>query len=110
MLHDNAESKGVHPNCFPSAEEVGLDAEMARKIMDYFAGALERAPDAAVRGRVEKAWISAHRAMLATEAWENEQEREELVDRYIALCQSHGMSHAAEHRLAEDFFAELRSA
>ena len=110
MLHDSAESKGVHPNCFPSAEEVGLDAEMARKIMDYFSRALELAPDATVRGRVEKASISAHRAMLATEAWKDEQEKAELVDWYIALCQNHGMSHAAEHRLAEDFFAELRSA
>ena len=110
MLHDNAEAKGVHPNCFPSAEEVGLDAAMAKKSADYFARALELADDDAVCSRVEKASICTYRARIETEAWESDEEREELIDQYIALCKTHGMTHAAEHKLADDFFAELKSA
>jgi len=109
-LHDNAEAKGVHPNCFPSAKEVGLDAAMAKKCADYFAQALELADDDDIRSRVEKASICTYRAQIETEAWESDAEREELIDQYIALCKTHGMTHAAEHKLADDYFAELKSA
>ncbi|MBT4496278.1 MAG: DUF4838 domain-containing protein [Gemmatimonadetes bacterium] len=110
MLHDNAEARGVHPNCFPSAEEAGLDAAVAKRSADYFAQALELATDDAIRSRVEKASICAYRALIVTEAWESEEEKERSLDRYIALCKNHGMSHSAERQLADEYFAELKSA
>ena len=109
MLHDNAEARGDHPNHAPTLEQLGLDAEVARQSMAYFVRALELATDETVRRRVEKASISVHRAMIATEAWNYDTERRALIERYISLCQRHGMTNAAEHRLAEDFFDELRS-
>jgi len=108
MLHDNAEARGVHPNCFPSPEEVGLDAKVARRIMGYFAQALELATDDAVRARVEKASISVYKAMIATEAGRDDEERTALIEKYVDLCKRHGMTHAAEHQLAEEYFEELK--
>lgn len=107
MLHDNAEARGVHPNCFPSPAEVGLDAAIARKGMEYFDQALALATSDAVRARVEKASISGYKALIATQAWQDEGERREIARRYIELARRYGMTHAAEHQLAEDYFAEL---
>ena len=98
------------PTCFPSAGEVGLDAEVARRSMDYFGQALELATDDAVRLRVEKASLCACRAMIGTEAWKDDDEKAGLVDQYIALCQGHGMTRAAEHKTADEYFEELRTA
>ena len=110
MLHDNAEARGVHPNCFPAPEEVGLDADVARKGLGHFERALGLVADDEVRARVEKASISAHKAMIATEGWKDDREREELIENYVALCRRYGMTHASEHRLFDDYVEELRSA
>jgi hypothetical protein len=107
LLHDNAEARGVHPNCFPSAAEVGLDAEVAQRIMAHFDRALAAAPDAETCSRVERAWISAHRAAIETQAWADVDERRRLVERYVELARRHRMTCASEGRQAEDFFAEL---
>jgi hypothetical protein len=107
MLHDNAQSRGVHPNCFPSPDEVGLDADLARRTMGLFQRAVALAASADVRARVEKASICAHKAMVATSAWKDEAERAHLVGRYIELCRRYGMSHTAEGQPAEEYFAQL---
>jgi len=109
MLHDNAEAKGVHPNCFPTPEEAGLDADLARQGLGHFERALALAGGDEVRGRVEKASISAYKAMIATEAWRDDGEREELIDKYVALCRRYGMTHAAERTLFDEYVEELRS-
>ena len=110
MLHDNAEVRGVHPNCFPAAEEVGLDADLARRGLGHFERALELVSDDETRARVEKASISAHKAMIATEAWKDGGEREQMLENYVALCRRYGMTHAAENTLFDDYIEELRSA
>lgn len=107
LLHDNAEARGVHPNCFPSAAEAGLDAPLVLQAMEHFDRALAAAPDAQIRGRVERAWISAHRAAIETQAWADAAERRCIVERYIELARRHGMTRASEGRPAEDFFATL---
>ncbi|MEW6752147.1 MAG: DUF4838 domain-containing protein [Candidatus Latescibacterota bacterium] len=107
MLHDNAEERDVHPNCFPSAADVGLDAEVSRRIMGHFDRALAAAPEAEIRSRVERAWISAHRACIETQAWADAAERQQIIARYVELARRHGMTRAAEGRPAEDFFATL---
>ncbi len=108
MLHDNAEARGVHPGCFPSPQEVGLDAEVARKTFDYFEQALALTEDDIIRARVEKASICAYKAMIVTSDELEAVERTQLIDQYIALCQRHRMTHAAEHKLASDYFEELK--
>ena len=107
MLHDNAEAKGVHPNCFPSPEEVGLDAEISRKAFAYFEDALALADDDDVRARVEKASIPAYKAMIVVGGEMEKAERQKLIDHYIAICERFQMTHAAEHKLASDYFKEL---
>lgn len=109
MLHDNAEAKGVHPNCFPVPEDVGLDTEMSRKAFDYFEQALTMADDDTVRARVEKASICAYKAIIvAGGELMDETERAQLIGDYITLCQRHQMTHAAERKLASDYFEELK--
>ena len=108
MLHDNAESRGLHPGCFPEPEkEVGLDAEISRRALAYFEQALELASSAEVRARVEKASICAHRAMIGTSDPTSETERAALIERYIDLARRYGMTHASERKAAEKYFEEL---
>ncbi|MCZ6679760.1 MAG: DUF4838 domain-containing protein [Candidatus Poribacteria bacterium] len=109
MLHDNAEAKGVHPNCFPSPEEVGLNPEISQKALDYFEQALALADDDVVRARVEKASICAYKAMLVAGGERTDAARAQLVDSYISLCQRYEMTHAAEHQLASDYFKALKN-
>jgi len=108
MLHDNAEESGVHPNCFPKPEEVGLRPEIARKALDYFDQALKLADDETIRERVEKASICAYRAMIEAEGSMTVAEFGHLISRYITLCQRYNMTHAAEHKEASKFFEELK--
>ena len=109
VLHDNAEAKGVHPDCFPSPEGIGLEAEISRKAFDYFEQALALADDDVVRKRVEKASICAYKAMVvAGGEMMAAAERAELIDRYITLCQRYQMTHAAERKRASDYFEELK--
>ena len=107
MLHDNADAKGLHPGCFPSVEDVGLDAEIARKALDYFAEAYALATDDNIKARVEKASISAHKAMIVAGGELDAAERNALINRYIALCKRYQMTHAAETQLAEEYFKKV---
>ena len=109
LLHDNAEARGIHPSCFPLPQEVGLDAEFARKVYDYFQRAIGMADDDIVRARVEKASICAYKAMIVTNDEILPAERTQLINGYITLCQRYEMTHAAENRLASDYFEELKS-
>ena len=120
MLHDNAAAKHVHPTCFPSAEQVGLDPEIAAKSMAYFKEALAKADDDAVRARVEKASICAYKAMILAGAggWKVEDglcrrtwpegTPADLADRYIDLCHKYGMSMTSEGGSAEVYFERLK--
>ncbi len=108
MFHDNAESKGVHPDCFPSAYEVGLNPEISQRIFDYFESALELADDDAVRRRIEKASISAYRTMFVAGGETTSEERDRLIDRYIELCQRYELEHLSDGpRLTSEYFKVL---
>ena len=109
FLHDNAETKGLHPRCFPTPEDVGLDAESARTIFDYFQQALALTEKPEIQARVEKASIPAYKAMLVAGGEMQPEKRRTLIDEYIALCERYNMSHAAEQQAAEAYFEELRS-
>jgi hypothetical protein len=109
FLHDNVEARGLHPRCFPTSEDVGLDAESTQTIFDYFQQALALAENPEIRGRVEKASIPAYKAMLVAGSDTESQKRQTLIDEYIALCERYNMSHAAETQTAEAYFEELRN-
>ncbi len=109
FLHDNAEARGLHPRCFPTPEDVGLDAESAQTIFDGFQQALALAEKSEIRARVEKAAIPAYKAMLVAGGELSPEKRHTLIDEYIALCERYNMSHAAETKAAEAYFEELRN-
>ena len=107
FLHENVEERNLHPRCFPSPEDVGLDAESAQRVFDYFQEALALAANSEIQARVEKASISAYKAMLVAGGEIQPQRRRVLIAEYIALCKRYGLTHTAEHQAAEDYFEEL---
>ena len=109
FLHDNVEARGLHPRCFPTPEDVGLDAESAQTVFAYLQQALALAEKPEIRARVEKASIPAYKAMLVAGGDMESQKRQTLIDEYITLCERYNMSHAAETQAAEAYFEELRS-
>ena len=108
-LHDNVEARNLHPRCFPTPEDVGLDAESTQIIFSYFQQALTLAEKPEIRARVEKATIPAYKAMLVAGGDMESQKRQTLIDEYITLCERYNMSHAAETQTAEAYFEELRN-
>ena len=108
FLHNNVEARGLHPRCFPTPEDVGLDAESTQTIFDYFQQALALAEKPEIRARVEKASIPAYKAMIVAGGEMPSQKRQTLIDEYITLCERYNMSHAAETQAAEVYFEELR--
>ena len=107
FLHDNAETKGLHPGTFPSPEDVGLDVESSQRIFELFKEAFNLATNSEIRARVEKASIPAYKAMIVAGDIDGIQRRNTIAE-YIALCNRYGMTHAAEHQTAEDYFEELQ--
>ncbi len=107
FLHENAEAKNLHPRCFPSPEDVGLDRESAQRVFDYFQDALALTANSEIQARVEKASIPAYKAMLVAGDEIQPQRRRALIAEYIALCKRYGLTHTAEHQAAEAYFEEL---
>lgn len=106
LIHDNAETRGCHPGCFPRPEQVGLTPEICLRSMACFDKALSLADDDVVRARVEKASICAHRAMIEVCGRLKfvdgackltfPPRAEKTFDRYVALTKRHGMTMASE--------------
>ncbi|MEO9021830.1 MAG: DUF4838 domain-containing protein [Ginsengibacter sp.] len=116
FLHDNAEKRGVHPNCFPKAVEVGLDLAVSRQIYSYFQEALSLAGDEVTRLRVEKATIPALRALFETVPricnngyyqFDTSVVGEEIFDRYKILTKKFSMERVSEVKMTATYLNEL---
>ena len=117
FLHQNAEARGMHPDCFPVEGELGLNADVAQQIQPYFKEALKLAPDDMIRRRAEKATIPALRTLLSMTplVYTNGLYRlngatlgADTLDRYVALCQQFGLNMVGEGLPAEPYFEELQ--
>ena len=119
MLHDNAEAMGLHPGCFPSAEAVGLTPEIARKAYDCFADALAMAKSDAVRARIEKASICAHKAMIVAsiEGWrfengvcrrDTDERYQSICERYVELGKKYNLTMVSERTPAAEYFEQVK--
>jgi hypothetical protein len=64
MIHEAAESRGGHRNCFGSAAEHGLDVELGREALKILKRGMEAAESEEIRARVEKASIACHALMV----------------------------------------------
>ena len=114
MIHDNAQAKGVHPNCGAAPIELGLDLAVAQKALDLFAKAMAAATTDEVRSRVEKASIPAYRTLILTNGrpWKSRRRRVqarlarrvqgpglEVCDPVQKAQHEHGVGDAACHGL-----------
>ncbi|MCB9783146.1 MAG: DUF4838 domain-containing protein [Candidatus Omnitrophica bacterium] len=117
LIHENAEKEGVHPGCFPTACEVGLNEEVVIRAMKLFEKALDLAENETVRNRVEKAMIPVYKAMIATHGNLKYREGkcyydfpagyEDTIPTYIELGRKHNLTQTSEHEAAEVFFKAL---
>jgi len=104
LVHDNAEAKGLHRNCFGRAADYGIDDRVARAGLDAYAEALTLAKSSLVRTRVEKASMAAVRAALEP-VWHAERAEDvdpglaermrPLARRLLGLCSRHGVTYAS---------------
>ncbi len=120
-LHDRAEDLGIHPTCFATPTELGLDAAFAREMMERFAraGALAAAEDATFAARVEKASLVAHRAMLEAGAplgyVDGRVARSypdpytDIVEDYLRLAARHGLGMPDERTDLKTMATRLRA-
>jgi alpha-L-fucosidase len=119
-LHDRAGSIGIHPTCFATPEELGLDASFAREMMEAFARARATAEQEGpeYRARVEKASLSAHRAMLEAGAPLGYRDGvvsrayphpyENIVEEYLRLAGACGLGAPDERTTFAEFKERLR--
>lgn len=127
LVHDNAEAKEIHRNCFGEAEHYGIDEAVVQAGLAAFKEARSLADDDTVRARVDKASICAFRgAVEPVWTWirQNRDHVELLVElvmldeqvldvaiaeqyrpyvrRLFELCDVHGVTHWSEGtRIAE---------
>ncbi len=119
-VHDHAAAAGVHPTCFATPAELGLDAAFAAELMERMA----HARDIAERqgppyvARVEKASLSAHRALLEAGApfgyadgavrRQYPQPYADISDRYLRLADASGLTMPDERTTLADARERLR--
>ena len=104
FVHDNAEAKGLHRNCFGRAADYGIDERVASEGLDAYAEALALAESSVIRTRVEKASMAAVRAALEP-VWHAERAEDvdpglaarmrPLARRLFGLCSQHGVTYAS---------------
>ena len=119
-LHDHAERTGLEPTCFPMPFEVGLEPDSADRIFSLFQKALAEAENETVRNRVEKASISARRALIEVGGKMEVRDGRlrvvypakygSLVSDYVALTKKHGQTRAEEWQPIEHFYGVLKKA
>ncbi len=130
MVHDAAERWGQHRNCFGSAAEHGLSAELGREGLEIFARAMAAAESDEIRKRVEKASIACHALIvepLAAPAFQKIRSRKKTRDktpfildptlarelrphlaRFLDLCRRHGVLRMGEWASIEEVADALR--
>ncbi len=106
LIHDNAEAKGLHRNCFGRGADYGIDERVASAGLDACAEALTLAKSSEVRTRVEKASMAALRAALEP-VWHAEKAEDvdpglaarmrPLARRLFELCSQHGVTYVSLH-------------
>ena len=111
-VHAAAQKSGKHHDCFGTASDYGLTAELGRQGLSDFQEAMELAPDEVIRARVEKASIAAWRLVIeevATAFTEgktlSESQKDRIcapVEKLMALCRKHGVKMVAERMRTED--------
>ncbi len=125
MMHRVSDEAGLHPDCGPSPERVGLTPEVSRDIVARFERMLEKAENDTMRARLEEASIPGYKATLLTSAatWRYAdgfvnrmwpEETTAALTRYIALCKKYNMTMHSESgsldKFLETFQADARVA
>jgi hypothetical protein len=126
LVHDHAEASGITKNCFGSAADYGIDADIIAAGLEAFDEARRLADSPALRRRVEKASICAYRAAIE-DAWLWAQKHRDEIDQHpmpediagrtrpharalFERCAHHGVDRWSEGTPIEDAQALLRAA
>lgn len=106
LLHDNLEQSGNHPACFPTAAEVGLNADISTRAYRLIREAIALADNDEVKSRLEKFSIYPMKAVLETAATMScdqgtfrcvlPDELKDVPRQYIDLCKRFNLTMAAE--------------
>ena len=98
LVHNNAEARRVHRNCFGRAKDYAIDESIARAGLEAFNEAMRLAQSDIIRSRVEKASICAYRAAIEP-IWYVEdaskvkpalaQRMRPLVEHFLKLCEEY---------------------
>ena len=117
LTHERALASGLHRNCFGRAKDYAVDDSVARAGLKAFAEAMDLAENDAVRSRVEKASICAYRAALEPIWYIKDKSKVDpvlaarmrpLVERFIELCDKHGVTRARERGTIDDAKEQLK--
>lgn len=105
LIHDNAEKKGIHKNCFGKAADYGIDETIAAEGVKAFEEAIALADRDEIRKRVEKTSACAYRAAIEP-VWYMKDKSElspelaerlrPLVKRFFEICDTYGITHSSE--------------
>ncbi|MDX9972218.1 MAG: DUF4838 domain-containing protein [FCB group bacterium] len=121
MLHRVSDEAGFHPDCGPTAERIGLTAEVSKDIVARFGRMMSLAENDTIRARVEEASLPAYKAALMTSEtrWDYAdgvarrvmpEEATGYLDRYVALCRKYNMTMHAESVKVDDFLKTFEGA
>lgn len=119
MIHRVSEEAGLHPDCGPTAERLGLTPAISRDILARFARMMSKAGNETFRARVEEASIPGYKSLLmtTTASWDYANGKvkrslpaktEETLDKYVALCKKYNLTMNAESVTLEKFLQDFR--
>jgi len=130
LVHDAAERGTTHRNCFGTAADHGLDADLGRAGLEIFERAMAEAESAEIKSRLEKASIGCHALVVEPVVYSAHQkvrtrkrnrDREPLeLDEQVArdtrphlqeffdLCRKHGVVKVGEWGTWQEVEAVLR--
>jgi len=119
LEHEAAEQTGAHPGCGVTPERLGLTPEVVRQALACFERARNKADNAVIRARVEKASICAYKAALLTApvSWRyanralycvRSGQEASVLDHYAELCGTYQMTMHNEATPLETFLKRFR--
>ncbi len=116
LLHNHVGLSDVHYNCFPEAEDMNLDTDMAKKAIAFFQQAMDLAKSDEIRSRVEKASIGGYRLMLEASPYERVGDAYKLIlpegyentlETYKALVEKYKTNMATERATFKEYYKRI---
>lgn len=108
LVHDTAQASGKHRNCFGrGAADYGIDLSVTPRALALFEDALAAAESDEIIRRVERASISVYRLAIDPVWYASDPKTVNAdtlaaarphIERFLELCEKHGVDRAQEHK------------